>query len=124
MRADDGGWILLRGMSLPSLISRGATRDRSRTAPRMRRIVAWTPDLAKVARQPVPAPDLDSIAAQWKVALDAAERALVAAGDSLPSAELMRRRRQLVQERQHTAETLMRLAKARGVRPAREAPGG
>jgi len=74
-------------------------------------------DLPEVTAQPLPAPELDSISARWQLALDAAEGALVAAGESLPSTELVRGRRRLVQERQQTAEMLMRLAQVTGVRP-------
>jgi HAD superfamily hydrolase (TIGR01509 family) len=63
-------------------------------------------------------PDLDRLSAHWQVALDAADRALGAAGASLPGAELQRRRRALTQERQETAKTLVRLAHAVHVRPA------
>ena len=104
-------------MSVPSVISRGAARHRGPTDPPVSRTVAGTQRPPEVATQPLPALELDSIAARWQLALDAAERALVAAGESLPSAELVLRRRRLVQERQHTAEMLMRLARVSGVRP-------
>ena len=104
-------------MSVPSVISRGATRHRGPTDPPVSRTVDWAQALPEVASQPLPALELDSIAASWQLALDAAEHALVAAGESLPSAELVLRRRRLVQERQHTAEMLMRLAQVSGVRP-------
>jgi hypothetical protein len=101
-------------MSVPSFISHGAARHRRPTDPRVPRTIPWTQDLPEVAFQPLPAPELDSISARWQLALDAAERALVAADESLPSAELVRGRRRLVQERHHTAEMLMRLAQVTG----------
>ena len=48
---------------------------------------------------------------------NAAERALIAAAPSLPTSEIGRRRRELVWERQQTAEMLVRLAHLSGVRP-------
>jgi HAD superfamily hydrolase (TIGR01509 family) len=61
--------------------------------------------------------ELDTSSSQWQLALDAAQRALSAAGGSLPAAELERRRRELVRERQRTAKMLARLAQVTGVRP-------
>jgi HAD superfamily hydrolase (TIGR01509 family) len=104
-------------MSVPSVISRRVAKHRSPANPPVPRTVAWTQGRPEVTSQPSPAPELDSIAAEWQGALDSAERALVAAGESLPSAELLRRRRRLVQERQHTAEMLVRVAQVTGFRP-------
>jgi HAD superfamily hydrolase (TIGR01509 family) len=60
--------------------------------------------------------ELDSISSRWQVALDAAQRALEAAAGSLPPSDLGQRRRELVRERQQTAEMLARLARSTGVR--------
>jgi beta-phosphoglucomutase-like phosphatase (HAD superfamily) len=62
-------------------------------------------------------PELDTIAAQWQVALDSAERALSASDGSFPASELGRRRSDLVHERQQTGEMLVRLARLRGIAP-------
>jgi beta-phosphoglucomutase-like phosphatase (HAD superfamily) len=64
-----------------------------------------------------PRPELDTVAARWQLALDAAERALVAAGDLLPAPELARRRHGLARERRQAAEQLGRLARVAGVVP-------
>jgi HAD superfamily hydrolase (TIGR01509 family) len=69
------------------------------------------------ARAPAPL-ELDTVASDWQLALDAAERALSAARKSLPGPELAERRRRLVLERRETAASLARLARAAGVRPA------
>jgi beta-phosphoglucomutase-like phosphatase (HAD superfamily) len=60
---------------------------------------------------------LDSLASHWQRALDAGERALGAAGGTLPDAYVVEHRHELTRERRETAETLTRLARARGVRP-------
>ncbi len=62
--------------------------------------------------------DLDTLSSHWQLALDAAQRALAAAGRSLSASELGRRRRGLVQERQQTAELLTRLGSLIRVGPA------
>lgn len=62
-------------------------------------------------------PELDTIAARWQLALDAADRALGAAGGTLPPPELAQRRGRLVRERQETAAKLAGLAQLTGVRP-------
>lgn len=69
------------------------------------------------AAQAPPAPELDTIASQWQLALDTAERALGAAAGALPASYLTQRRRELVRERQQTAEMLASLAQIRGIRP-------
>jgi HAD superfamily hydrolase (TIGR01509 family) len=61
--------------------------------------------------------ELDSAASHWQLALDAVQRALSAAGGSLPSSELEQRGRALAHERQETAMMLTRLAQVTGVRP-------
>ena len=50
------------------------------------------------------------ISSRWQLALDAAERAIGAAQGFLPSSELTRRRRDLTQERQQTAQLLSDVA--------------
>jgi beta-phosphoglucomutase-like phosphatase (HAD superfamily) len=66
------------------------------------------------ARQPL---DVDALAASWQRSLDAAQRALDAAGGVLPGDELGPKLRALAQERQRTATTLAELARAARVRP-------
>ena len=60
--------------------------------------------------------ELDMISSRWQLALDAAERALGAAQGFLPSPELVRRRRDLTQERQQTAQLLSKSAQVARVR--------
>jgi beta-phosphoglucomutase-like phosphatase (HAD superfamily) len=62
--------------------------------------------------------ELDTVASHWQRAFDTTDRALAAAGDLLPAAELQRERRALTQERQQTATMLVRLARLADVRPA------
>jgi HAD superfamily hydrolase (TIGR01509 family) len=71
----------------------------------------------KIATQRLQPFELDTSSSQWQLALDAAQRALTAAGGSLPAAELEARRRELVRERQRTAKMLARLAQITGARP-------
>jgi HAD superfamily hydrolase (TIGR01509 family) len=61
--------------------------------------------------------ELDTVAAGWQVALDAAEHALGSSGRSLRADDLVRHRVGLVQERRQTAALLAQLAHAAGVRP-------
>jgi beta-phosphoglucomutase-like phosphatase (HAD superfamily) len=61
--------------------------------------------------------DFEAIASRWQRALDAAHRALAAAGVSLPAAEVERRRGALARERQQTAEALGSAALVAGVHP-------
>lgn len=61
--------------------------------------------------------ELDGLASHWQRALDAAERAIVAAHGSVPEEELGERARALVAERSATAEALARVAEAAAVRP-------
>jgi HAD superfamily hydrolase (TIGR01509 family) len=62
--------------------------------------------------------ELDTVAAGWQLALDAAQRALGAMGSQLPAEELSRRRRELEAERRETAGMLAELGRVAGVRPA------
>jgi HAD superfamily hydrolase (TIGR01509 family) len=78
----------------------GETRERDVTAP------------------PRPRLDLDTLAACWQRSLDAAQRALAAAGRTLPDAECEQRRRNLAQERQEVASLLAQVARSAGVHPA------
>ena len=61
--------------------------------------------------------DLEPLAAQWQRALDAGDRALRAAAESVPAAYLTPRRRALVEERRRTADLLVRVAREQGIRP-------
>ena len=72
----------------------------------------------QVAAAPPQPVELDTVASAWQLALDAAESALGAARGCMPGADLDRRGRELVQERQQTAELLARLAEVVGARPA------
>ena len=68
--------------------------------------------------------DLDVLVAQWRVALDAADRALAASGVSLKPWELTARREQLRLERMETAAELRRFAHAVGAPADPDSPGG
>ena len=61
---------------------------------------------------------LESISAQWQRALDAADRALLAAQGDVPASELQPRKHELNRERQQTATELGRLAAVAGIQPA------
>ena len=76
---------------------RGAANPAVSRAPRIatRRVAAPTG-----VSQPLQPPELDTIAAQWQLALDSAERALSAADGSFSAPELIQRRNALVRERQ------------------------
>jgi beta-phosphoglucomutase-like phosphatase (HAD superfamily) len=67
---------------------------------------------AALAVAPTPPLSLDAVAADWQRALDAAQRALGAAGHSLPSGELEQRRAALVLERRDAAAQLVQLGRA------------
>jgi len=81
-----------------------------------RRIRATKP--VEIRAQPPHRLDLDTISTRWQLALDAAHRALGAAGGSLPASEIAERSRELSRERAQTAEALVRLAETIGVRPS------
>ena len=76
---------------------------------------AWRGPPASRTPHPGP-PDLDDLAARWQRALDAGELALRAAVDTLPASYLGQRRRELIQERQETAELLKTVARMTGAR--------
>ena len=78
----------------------------SRTAPgRSRRRGRQSP------RQRSPAPvDLDALSAHWRLALNAAQDALLAAGLYLPAPEIRRRRHDLEHERTETAQLVETIA--------------
>jgi hypothetical protein len=61
--------------------------------------------------------ELDALASQWQLALDAAQHALDAAHGSLPDSELASRAQALVAERQLTATLLTQLAEGVGTDP-------
>jgi beta-phosphoglucomutase-like phosphatase (HAD superfamily) len=86
-----------------------------RQAPARAVLQTRPPELATKPSQPL---ELEKLTSHWQLALDAAERALGAAGGSVPATSLARRRRQLKEERQQTATTLAQLAQVAGVRPA------
>jgi HAD superfamily hydrolase (TIGR01509 family) len=60
--------------------------------------------------------ELDTVAARWQLALDAAERALEAAAAVLPHTELEGRRRRLAREREQAEAELRALARLSGIR--------
>jgi len=64
-------------------------------------------------RRPPADPDIRSLAAAWQRALAAAERALVAARDELPSPYLLERHRALGAERRATAALLIRMSSSK-----------
>jgi beta-phosphoglucomutase-like phosphatase (HAD superfamily) len=70
---------------------------------------------AHASAQPL---ELDTISSHWQLALDAGERALSAAAESLPADELGHRRARLVEERLEAARALTRLAQIELVHPA------
>ena len=85
------------------------------TAPAKPRVVeraSWRP--VRVPEPPAApqGPDADALAVRWQLALDAAERALGAAGESLPAGEIAERRQALLAERRQTAAALAYLGGA------------
>jgi beta-phosphoglucomutase-like phosphatase (HAD superfamily) len=97
-----------------------ASGSRSTSAGRRRPLHRGPPRRAPARRgaEPYVRTNLDTIAARWQRALDHGQRALDAAADALPGAELGRRRHQLAQERQRTATMLAGLARDLRVQPA------
>jgi HAD superfamily hydrolase (TIGR01509 family) len=61
--------------------------------------------------------ELDTVASEWQVALDAAQHALDNSRRSLPPDDLVRHHGELVLERRQTAALLAQLAHAAGVEP-------
>ena len=59
---------------------------------------------------------LERLARRWQLSLDAADRALRAAADTLPAPYLQLHSRALVEERRETAELLVTLARVEGIR--------
>jgi beta-phosphoglucomutase-like phosphatase (HAD superfamily) len=116
MRSASGTWILTT-MDVASPSLRPAT-TRSSLA-RSRRPAGSRPATQPfgVVAQPPRRLELDTISSDWQLALDAAHQALAAAADTLPAAELGERRRELARERLQTADALVRVAQAIGVRP-------
>jgi HAD superfamily hydrolase (TIGR01509 family) len=78
-------------------------------------IASRTVEVPEVVPAPPLSPELDTIATQWQLALDSAERALTASFGSFPPPVLAQRRSDLARERQQTAEMLVRLARLRGI---------
>lgn len=114
MRGSCGRWILSGRMATaaatPAAAARRSSRQRTRSAP----LQAKTAEVAVQRRR---GPELDTVAARWQLALDAADRALGAARGSLPPGELVRRRGNLQRERRETADLLVRVARAAGTEP-------
>ena len=92
---------------------RGTSRVKRRALPAARRTTG-----VELAAQRPQQLDLEPISAQWQRALDAADRALLAAQGCLHAAELQSRRYELGRERQRTATELGRLAAVGGAEPA------
>jgi beta-phosphoglucomutase-like phosphatase (HAD superfamily) len=90
-------------------------RARPRSAARADRVPRTTSAAPIGPRTPF---ELDSVARLWQLALDSELRALHAAAHWLPSAEVSRRTRDLVEERKSAATSLARLAETTHVRPA------
>jgi beta-phosphoglucomutase-like phosphatase (HAD superfamily) len=82
------------------------------------RIAPQNAKTLEVAAQTPRPLELDTVSSHWQVALDSAQRALVAAVGLLPAREVERRAGELVQERQQTEEMLGSLAHVARVRPA------
>ena len=76
------------------------------------------PDATMAVQAPTRTLELDTISSHWQLALDAGERALYAAAESLPADELSHRRTRLVEERLEAARSLTRLAQIEVVHPA------
>jgi beta-phosphoglucomutase-like phosphatase (HAD superfamily) len=96
------------------------SRARGRTAAFPRRLdkhYAPTSTSRDLTVPPTKPGDLDALAAHWHRALDASERALSAATGTLSPGYLSERRAELARERRRTAELLVSLARARGMRP-------
>jgi beta-phosphoglucomutase-like phosphatase (HAD superfamily) len=115
MHSAVSAWILVRMIS--SATSRVATTRSGRAARRAAAQTALpTRDALEFAAQRPRPFELDTISSRWQLALDAAELALRAAGDSLPPTEVAQHRRKLAHERQETAELLAGLARLAGIR--------
>jgi HAD superfamily hydrolase (TIGR01509 family) len=111
-----GGTLTI--MSVPAVTPRvAAPRSRSRASGPRPRTASRQASAVVVGTPPSRRLELETISSHWQLALDAAQRALGAAGRSLPLHELERRRRDLVRERQETATTLTQLARTTGIRP-------
>jgi len=95
-----------------------AIRGTSRVKRRAPRPAARGATGVELAAQRPQQLDLEPISAQWQRALDAADRALLAAQDCLHAPELQSRRYELGRERQQTATELGRLAAVGGAQPA------
>jgi beta-phosphoglucomutase-like phosphatase (HAD superfamily) len=91
---------------------RGTTRVKRRAPP-----VARSATIEPAARRPQQL-QLESLSAQWQRALDAADRALLAAQGHIPASELQPRKSELNLERQQTATELRRVAAVAGIQPA------
>jgi beta-phosphoglucomutase-like phosphatase (HAD superfamily) len=97
--------------------SSATTRRRRITRRPPLRIAPQNTETLEVTAQTSRPLELDTISSHWQVALDSAQRALVAAGGLLPAREVERRAGELVQEREQTGEMLGSLAHIARVRP-------
>jgi HAD superfamily hydrolase (TIGR01509 family) len=111
---------MLTVMNAVAVTPRMARTASGATARRPRPALAGTPPPGELRYAPEPRQrfELDRLGSRWQRALDAAERALAAAGGTLPDTDLGRRRRELADERRRTAQALTRLAHTAGVAPA------
>jgi hypothetical protein len=101
---------------MPVAAPSGAARERARaTRPLPRRCERQERPPRGEAPSPAAArwPSIEELTASWRVAFDAAESALHAARESLPAAEVSRRRRLLVEERAVTLHLLEAVARER-----------
>jgi len=108
----------MRKARCASMLASMAVATSIRKLRRRPTVVPRTPVVEPAPVEPVtPWLDLDALAARWQVALDAAQRALAAAEVSVDAIDLDQPRRRLLRERDETAESLARLARATGVPP-------
>ena len=106
--------MLSLAMSSSTLISPLTRQEIGRAIGRNGSAPAKT-DVVEIAAQRSGLLELDTASSRWQLALDAAQRALSAAGDLLPAPELQQRQRELARERQQTARDLARLAHVIGI---------
>ncbi len=104
------------------MITESVSKPPERADRSVRKRRAPTQEPASSARPPsssrTDAFELETASSRWQLALDAADRALVAAANALPGTELTRRRRALLRERERDAGELARLGQTTRVLPA------
>jgi len=115
MRYRRGGRMLSLAMSSSTLTSPLTRREIGRAMGRNGSAPAKA-EVVEIAAQRSGLLELDTASSHWQLALDAAQRALSAAGGLLPAPELQQRQRELARERQQTARDLERLAHAIGIK--------